>query len=329
MKHVFIVNPAAGKSDRTDSCRKLIDAAFVPRGLQYELLVSQAPGDCRKLAQQAAASGEEVRLYACGGDGTLNEVVNGVIGCPNAAVTHYPGGSGNDAIKIFDDPAAFTSIERLLSAEEAPFDLIRCNDSYALNVLSIGFDARVGTDIARFKRLPLVTGKGAYVLSILSNMVHGLSADYTVTLDSGEVLSGQKTMICICNGRWYGGGFNPVPEAEPDDGLLDVLVVEKVSLLQVASVIGHYQKGRYAEYPELIRHARCRSLRIECAERSVVNVDGEAVYTTDAKIEVVPHAIRFFYPKGLTLSREKFTVWSQICRNYPLTFSRVRLLYRC
>ena len=213
MKHVFIVNPAAGKSDRTESYRKLIDAAFVPRGLQYELLVSQAPGDCRKLAQQAAASGEEVRLYACGGDGTLNEVVNGVIGCPNAAVTHYPGGSGNDAIKIFDDPAAFTSIERLLSAEEAPFDLIRCNDSYALNVLSIGFDARVGTDIARFKRLPLVTGKGAYVLSILSNMVHGLSADYTVTLDSGEVLSGQKTMICICNGRWYGGGFNPVPEA--------------------------------------------------------------------------------------------------------------------
>ena len=291
MKHVFIVNPAAGKSDRTEIYRKLIDAAFVPRGLQYELLVSQAPGDCRKLAQQAAASGEEVRLYACGGDGTLNEVVNGVIGCPNAAVTHYPGGSGNDAIKIFDDPAAFTSIERLLSAEEAPFDLIRCNDSYALNVLSIGFDARVGTDIARFKRLPLVTGKGAYVLSILSNMV---------TLDSGEVLSGQKTMICICNGRWYGGGFNPVPEAEPDDGLLDVLVVEKVSLLQVASVIGHYQKGRYAEYPELIRHARCRSLRIECAERSVVNVDGEAVYTTDAKIEVVPHAIRFFYPKGLS-----------------------------
>ena len=300
MKHVFIVNPAAGKSDRTESCRKLIDAAFSPRGLQYELLVSRAPGDCRTLARQAAASGEEVRLYACGGDGTLNEVVNGVVGCPNAAVTHYPGGSGNDSIKIFDDPAAFTSIERLLDAEEAPFDLIRCNDSYALNVLSIGFDARVGTDIARFKRLPLVTGKGAYVLSILSNMLHGLSADYTVTLDSGETLSGRKTMICICNGRWYGGGFNPVPEAEPDDGLLDVLVVERVSLLQLASVIGHYQKGRYAEYPSLIRHARCRSLRIACAERSVVNVDGEAVYTTDAKIEVVPHAIRFFYPKGLT-----------------------------
>ena len=130
--------------------------------------------------------------------------------------------------------------------------------------------------------------------------LHGLTADYTVTLDSGKVFSGRKTMICVCNGRWYGGGFNPVPEAEPDDGLLDVLVVEKVNLLQVATVVGHYQKGRYADYPSLIYHARCRSLRIECVKESVVNIDGEAAYTTDAKIELIPQAIRFFYPKGLT-----------------------------
>ena len=300
MKHVFIVNPAAGKFDRTEGYRAMIDAAFQPRGLTYELLVSKAPGDCRSLARQAAESGEEVRIYACGGDGTLNEVVNGVVGFGNAAVTHFPGGSGNDAIKVFSNPAAFASIDRLLDAEEARFDLIRCNDTYALNVLSIGFDARVGTDIARFKRLPLVTGKGAYILSILSNMLHGLSAQYTVTLGSGETISGQKTMICICNGRWYGGSFNPMPEAEPDDGILEVLVVDKVNLLQVASVVGQYQKGHYADFPELIRHYRCTDLRIECKEPSVVNVDGEAIHTTDAKISLVPHAIRFFYPKGLT-----------------------------
>ena len=300
MKHIFIVNPAAGKSDRTAKYREMIDAAFAPRGLSYELLVSGAPGECRMLARQAAQSGEEVRLYACGGDGTLNEVVNGVVGYDNAAVTHFPGGSGNDSIKIFDDPAAFTSIERLLDAEEARFDLIRCNDSYALNVLSIGFDARVGTDIARFKRLPLVTGKGAYILSIFSNMLHGLTAEYTVTLDTGEVLSGRKTMICVCNGRWYGGSFNPIQDSEPDDGILDVLVVEKVNLLQVAAVVGDYQKGRYQDHPDLIRRYPCRSLRIACAKESVVNVDGEAVYTTDASIEVVPQAVRFFYPKGLT-----------------------------
>ena len=300
MKHIFIINPAAGKYDRTEEFSGKIAAACASRGLDYAIHVSEKPGDCRATARRAAESGEEVRLYACGGDGTLNEVVNGAAGFANAAVTHFPGGSGNDSIKIFDDPAAFTSIERLLDAEEARFDLIRCNDSYALNVLSIGFDARVGTDIARFKRLPLVSGKGAYILSIFSNMLHGLTAEYTVTLDTGEVLSGRKTMICVCNGRWYGGSFNPIQDSEPDDGILDVLVVEKVNLLQVAAVVGDYQKGRYQDHPDLIRRYPCRSLRIACAKESVVNVDGEAVYTTDASIEVVPQAVRFFYPKGLT-----------------------------
>ena len=299
MKHIFIVNPAAGKSDRTAEYRKMIEAAFAPRGLSYELLVSGAPGECRTLARQAAQSGEEVRLYACGGDGTLNEVVNGVVGYDNAAVTHFPGGSGNDTIKIFDDPAAFTSIERLLDAEEARFDLIRCNDSYALNVLSIGFDARVGTDIARFKRLPFVSGKGAYILSILANVLSGRSAHYVVDVN-GERIDAEQTLICVCNGRWYGGGFNPVPEAEPDDGLLDVLLVKKVSLLQVAAVIGKYQKGKYADYPALIRHERCTELTIRCDTPSVVNIDGEALHTDFLDISLKPKALRFFYPKGLT-----------------------------
>ena len=300
MKHLFIVNPVAGGKDRHEYVAEQARLALESSADAYEVYITTAPMDACAKIEAEAASGEQLRVYACGGDGTLNEVVNGAAGHANAAVTHFPGGSGNDTIKIFDDPAAFTSIERLLDAEEARFDLIRCNGSYALNVLSIGFDARVGTDIARFKRLPLVSGKGAYILSIFSNMLHGLTADYTVTLDSGEVFSGRKTMICVCNGRWYGGGFNPVPEAEPDDGLLDVLVVEKVNLLQVATVVGHYQKGRYADYPSLIYHARCRSLRIECVKESVVNIDGEAAYTTDAKIELIPQAIRFFYPKGLT-----------------------------
>ena len=300
MKHIFIVNPAAGKSDRTAEYRKMIEAAFAPRGLSYELLVSGAPGECRTLARQAAQSGEEVRLYACGGDGTLNEVVNGVVGYGNAAVTHFPGGSGNDTIKIFDDPAAFTSIERLLDAEEARFDLIRCNDSYALNVLSIGFDARVGTDIARFKRLPLVSGKGAYILSIFSNMLHGLTADYTVTLDSGEVFSGRKTMICVCNGRFYGGGFNPVPEADPTDGLLDVLLVKKVSRLQVSSIIGKYKNGRYKDYPDVIRHFRTDSVKILCDKPTAINLDGELRTSDVVNISVAQEKVRFFYPKDLS-----------------------------
>lgn len=300
MKHIFIVNPAAGKYDRTEECRRLVHDACTARELEYELLVSKQPGDCRALARQAASAGEDVRIYACGGDGTLNEVVNGVVGFPNAAVTHFPGGSGNDTIKLFDDPSAFTCIDRLLDAEETKLDVIRCNDTYSLNILSIGLDARVAEGMSRYKHLPLVSGKGAYILSVISSLMHGLSAEYTITLESGEVLNGKKTMICICNGRWYGGGFNPVPDAEPDDGLLEVLIVRDVSLLQAATVIGAYQKGRYKELQTLIRHERCRSLRIEAAQRAVVNVDGELLYTKEADITLLPQAIRFFYPRGLS-----------------------------
>ena len=164
MRHVFLINPAAGKYDRTGEFTQTIRAAC--EGLDYEILVSRAPGDCTHIAQAAASSGEPVRLYACGGDGTLNEVVNGAAGHANAAVTHFPGGSGNDFIKIFSDPAAFRSLPRLLDAEEATFDLIRCNgQNYAVNICSMGFDARIGTEIGRYKRLPLVSGTGAYLLS--------------------------------------------------------------------------------------------------------------------------------------------------------------------
>ena len=85
--------------------------------------------------------------------------------------------------------------------------------------------------------------------------------------------------------------------------LLDVLLVKKVSLLQVAAVIGKYQKGKYADYPALIRHERCTALTIRCDSESVVNIDGEALYTDALDISLVPKALRFFYPKGLTYRR--------------------------
>ena len=120
MRHVFLINPAAGKYDRTGEFTQTIRAAC--EGLDYEILVSRAPGDCTHIAQAAASSGEPVRLYACGGDGTLNEVVNGAAGHANAAVTHFPGGSGNDFIKIFSDPAAFRSVHQSLFQLVLPVD---------------------------------------------------------------------------------------------------------------------------------------------------------------------------------------------------------------
>ncbi|MCI7727643.1 MAG: hypothetical protein MSH58_11000 [Clostridiales bacterium] len=296
MKHLFIINPAAGSRDRTADYTAEIRRLCA--GLDYEIAVSAAPGECRRLAREAARTGEEVRIYACGGDGTLNEVASGAAGFSNAAVTAYSGGSGNDFVKLFSDPAAFSDLSRLLDAEEASFDMILCNDDLALNICSVGLDARIGTDVARYKRIPFIHGFNAYALSTLINLLRGISEHYVVEID-GERIDGQQTFVCVCNGRFYGGGFNPVPEADPADGKLDVLLVEKVSLLQVPAIIGKYKNGRWRELPEIIRHFRTDRVRILCDGPTPVNLDGELRVAQAVTMEVAREKVNFFYPKNL------------------------------
>ena len=306
MKHLFIINPAAGSYNHTDEYSEIIHRICRARKLDYTILVSTAPGEAvrisRKAAELAAATGEELRVYACGGDGTLNEVVTGVLGFDNVAVTVFSGGSGNDFVKIFDEPKAFFDLDRLLDAEETTFDLIRCNDDVSLNICSVGLDARIGTDIARFKRHPLFRGSRAYVASTAANVIHGISEHYVVEVN-GEHLDEDFTFICVCNGRFYGGGFNPVPEADPTDETLDVLLASKVSLAQVAGLIGKYKHGRYRELPDQLRYIKTDHIRIICDKPTVINLDGERRVSQVVDMQVAREKIRFFYPKGLTWKR--------------------------
>ena len=299
MKHVFIINPAAGSRDRTQEYAPMIRHACNTRDLDFEIEISKGPGDCTRIARQAAETGEEVRLYACGGDGTLNEVMAGAAGYPNAAITVFSSGSGNDFVKLFDDPRAFFDLERLMDAEEATFDLIRCNEDLAINICSVGLDARIGTDVSSYKRLPLLHGFRAYAASTVVNVIRGTSEHYKVEVD-GEVLDDKFTFICVCNGRYYGGGFNPIPEADPADGKLDVLLVKHVSRAQVPFIIGKYKDGRYKELEKFARYIKTDSLRITCDGPTAINLDGELRTATVAEFRVAEEKIRFFYPKGLT-----------------------------
>ena len=299
MKHLFIINPAAGSRNRTDEYSEVIHRICRARKLSYEVRVSTAPGECLRIAREAAQTGEALRLYACGGDGTLNEVVAGAAGFDNAAVTVFSGGSGNDFVKIFDDPKAFFDLNRLMDADEVSFDLIRCNDDLALNICSVGLDARIGTDVSNYKRLPLLHGFRAYAASTVVNIVKGIAEHYIVEVD-GKRFDGEQTFICVCNGRFYGGGFNPVPEADPTDGLLDVLLVKKVKRTEIPGIIGKYKSGRYAELPDYIRHLKTDSIKITCDRPTPINLDGEVRIAEVVQMSVAREKIRFFYPKGLS-----------------------------
>ena len=303
MKHLFIINPAAGSRNQTEDYRKKIAQVCEAKGLDYSIRVSGAPGRCCKIAREAAQSGERYRIYACGGDGTLNEVVNGAAGYDNVAVTVFSGGSGNDFARMFSEPNAFRDLERLLDAEEVTFDLIKCNEDYSLNICSVGLDARIGHDVASYKRIPLLSGFRAYAVSTVVNVIKGIHEHYVVEIN-GERIDGQQTLICACNGKFYGGGFCPVPTADPTDGKLEVLLVRDVSRLKVAQVVGAYKVGKYADYPDLIRYFSTDHVRILCDKETGINLDGEKRTGTVIDMRVAEEKLRFFYPKGLTFKSE-------------------------
>ena len=303
MTHLFIINPAAGSRDRTKDYAAAIHEICHSRDLNYRIEVSAGPGECTRIAREAAQTGEEYRIYACGGDGTLNEVMAGAAGYPNAAITVFSGGSGNDFVKLFDDPKAFFDLERLLDAEEVEFDLIRCNDDLSMNICSVGLDARIAADVARYKRLPLLHGMRAYLASTAINLFKGISEHYVIEIN-GEKIDGKFTFVCVCNGRYYGGGFNPIPEADPADGMLDVLLVDDISLLQVPFAIGKYKDGRYKELSKIARYYRTNRVKVTCDAPVAINLDGETRHGQVVEMSVAQEKLKFFYPKGLCWKAE-------------------------
>ena len=294
MEHLFLVNPAAGKEDPTAAVE--LAAKCIAQNEPYRIAVSRAPGELTELARNAGASGRELRVYACGGDGTLNEVVAGAADYENLAVTCMPMGSGNDFIKQFPNPGAFYEPENFMTVTEKRLDLMDAGGCVAVNVCSVGFDARIGTQIDRYRRLPLLSGPRAYWASVVVNLIRGVVKPCRVELPECPAVDEQMTLACVCNGSWYGGSFHPVPEADNTDGLLDVLLVKKVSRLTVARVIAAYQKGQYAKYPDLISHYQVPWVRIMTPEPEPVNLDGELVHSKDTMIQVLPQKLRFFGP---------------------------------
>ena len=182
--------------------------------------------------------------------------------------------------------------------------MIRCNDTLSLNICSVGLDARIAADVSASKRFPLLQGGRAYIASAAVNVIKGISEHYVVEID-GKTVDGEFTFVCACNGRFYGGGFNPVPEADPTDGLMDVLLVKKVTRLQVPGLIGIYKNGRYRELGDLVDHYRVRSLKMTCDREVPVNVDGEAIFAKEITFSMEDAKLRFFYPRGLSFQAKE------------------------
>lgn len=300
MKHVFIINPTAGKRDCTAQMMGMAKRLEAGHGLEVDRILTKRPGHAVETARAYARSGRPVRLYACGGDGTVNEVANGIAGYDNAAMTCIPVGTGNDFLKNFGAMAErFREAENLWDGPQFALDAIDCNGRLAMTVACSGFDAQVADDVHKYGNFRLLGGRGSYILSLGVNFfARSLGHRWTVTLD-GLPLAGEYVLAAACNGRYYGGGFMPVAEARMDDGVLNTLVVRKVSRFQFLRFVGAYSKGGYYRLPEIAKCYTAKEILIESHEGDIVTcLDGESIYGPRVSLRMSEKKVNFFGPEG-------------------------------
>jgi diacylglycerol kinase (ATP) len=306
MKHVFIINPTAGKSDSRQKIYDMAEKLRQEHGLEVQCLLTKKQGHATEIARRLCQSGEELRFYACGGDGTVNEVANGIIGYDNASMTVIPVGTGNDFLKNFgpEDLEKFRDAENLWDAPQFPIDAIDVNGRIALTIACSGIDARVAKDVHNFSESPILDGKSSYIVSLMVNFLFkGIGSHWTVELD-GEAVEDDYALVAVCNGRYYGGGFMPVAEARMDDGVLNTLVVKKVSRLTFMKFVNPYSKGQYYKFPHLARCSTPKVIRIRSEKPDIVTcLDGECITSDDVTIQLSDKRLNFFGPAGCSCNR--------------------------
>lgn len=297
MKHIFIVNPVAGKGQAATRIIPQIEAYFQAHPeISFEIYVTKAQGDGKDYAESMAKTGEPIRFYACGGDGTLYEVVNGAYKYPNTAVGILPLGSGNDFARIFGGSDKLLDIGAQVHARTRKFDLIDAGGHVAINQCSMGLDAEVCAKQAYFKKLPGVGGEFAYTMSLFYCLFRRLNSEFKIIVDDEKTVEGKMLFALCANSRWYGGGYKGAPKAVPDDGKLDFILVRKtVGRLKLAGLVNKYKRGEHLswDFTEFVRGSK---LQILSKNPAAVNVDGECEYVTESIFRILPAALDVIMP---------------------------------
>jgi YegS/Rv2252/BmrU family lipid kinase len=301
----FIINPIAGRrlgAHVEQRIKRLFDPG--PRHHTCEIMLTDRNGHARELAAGLAAShGSRLVAVACGGDGTAQEVANGLAGTA-AAMTILPLGTGNDfARTAFSNPDVDWLIAHLGEPDIRTIDVIRVDGRICLNITSLGFDTKVQRKASFLAARSPWLGSFSYPLAIVAALFgkRDYSMHYQLQTVDGQGQPGQIEadarfiLAAICNGRFYGGGFNPAPQASLDDGVLDFCLVDSLPLSRVLALIPLYKKGRHLGDPAVHTHRVTAGRITATAGLLLGNYDGEIFEVPSITFSVWPQALRFAF----------------------------------
>lgn len=282
MRHVFIVNPVSGKG-KAAKVAIGIKKVCEKESLNYQMYYTNAPGDATKIAK--GIKGKDNIIYSVGGDGTLNEVLNGVVGSKNI-LSVVPAGSGNDFYK---------TLEKI--DDEMPLvDVGKINKKYFINVVSIGIDAEVAKNAEVMKKLKIPPSQ-IYNASIIYTFFKYKFKNIEFSVDNSSS-KGKCTLLTICNGTMYGGGYKIAPEALLSDGYFDVYFIDKIHKPIMPFLINKLKNGTHESLKEVTK-SKATKIKFKCDYDLVCNVDGEIMVDKKFNIKLIPKALLIYNNKKL------------------------------
>ncbi|MDR1778173.1 MAG: hypothetical protein LBR14_00190 [Clostridiales Family XIII bacterium] len=313
MKHIFLINPAAGKGKAADLIPQILQAVK-GESVDYEIHRTMNAYDAQKyVRERCERDAEPMRFYACGGDGTVNEVVNGLYGFPQAEIAVVPVGSGNDFVRNFDNREAFLDIGRQLAGSASPVDVIRYElldpdtgeegrgvprTGVALNMYNMGFDAQVATKAGEIKG-PVLKGSLAYFAGVGIILARMKPVTLSVRVDGQDLGEADYLLAGVANGRFSGGGFDGMPLANIRDGKMDVILVRNVTRRFFLSIVKKYHDGQHMDEPKLkgiLYHYPCEEAEFIPATDMQMVIDGEPARVGGVRFRVEPGSVMLSVP---------------------------------
>ena len=302
--HLFIINPKAGSKDRYAKLSEIIKNLSVEGEIFIER--TEYRGHATEIVlDYLSRSSEFLRIYSCGGDGTLSEVVSGVHAAENknCAIGVVPIGSGNDFIKNFSDYKKddFLSLSNMCEGDCHSVDVIEVSDenktAVSINIVSAGFDAATAKGMSKFKRIPLLR-KIAYELSLVECIFTKRKHRFKLIADGVEVEDGTQDYLfaLAANGNYYGGGYKASPLSDLSDGFLDFIRIKTVGLIKFVKLVGIYRKGEHLSIKDIVSWQRCRTLQIQRDSYIDMNLDGEIIPMKNPTIKIIDDAVRVILP---------------------------------
>lgn len=283
MKYYFIINPKSGKREKVH-IEQQIERVCIRRGIPFEFLYTKSVGDGKRLAKQIDDS-EECVVFSVGGDGNLNDVLNGLAGSKNKILGNIPFGSGND----------FYRTQKKYEDQFILSDVGMINGRYFINVACLGLDADVANnlDITKNKKWIPVSQRynASLIYTFFKYKYKKLKIQIGDFIDESEV-----TILAVGNGQYYGGGYRIAPQAMADDGVFDIYLVKRISKPKIIRVLLQLVRGKHEKSPSVKKY-RNEEIVIDCEEEYTFNVDGEMLSGKHFEIKILKNEIKVFNDK--------------------------------